>query len=94
MKIETDGTAQVDPDPGRKRAFERLGRPLSWPAYALLWKSYALIKEWSLRISPLLGGKLTWQRLKKVRPHHFKGVFQAIKRSLRIATENTTNPYE
>ena len=92
--IEETGIIRVEQVPVRMKQMKRLSAALKWPFYSRLWRLYAVKKEFQLRILPMISGKLTWSTLKKLRFHHFKQLFGAIKRSSKIASEKSTNPYE
>ena len=92
--IEETGTIRVEQLPARTKQLKRLSAVLKWPFYSRLWRLYAVKKEFQLRILPMISGKLTWSTLKKVRLRHFKQLFGAIRRSSKIASEKSTNPYE
>lgn len=92
--IQPDGTVVVENTPGRKREFDCLCSRLHWPGYGLLWKTYSIKQEWLLRIKPMIAGKMSWKKLKKIRPRHFKELGTKFKRSARITSGRSTNPYE
>jgi len=93
-KIEPSGAVFVDESEARARDFEALCKRLNWPAYRFWWPVYAAFREIDLRILPLVRGKFTWEKIKKIRPSHLTQLAGALKRSLRIASEKSTNPYE
>jgi hypothetical protein len=93
-RIEQDGTVKIENTPDRQREFKRLCSRLHWPAYAFLWRLYSLRQEWKLRLKPLTIGRLKWANLKKLRPKHFKEFYEGIRRSGKITSEKSTNPYE
>jgi poly-gamma-glutamate synthesis protein (capsule biosynthesis protein) len=92
--IQADGMVILDGRVERKLEFGRLCSRLHWPGYGLFWKAYSIKQEWLLRIKPLIYGKMTWSKIKKIRPRHFKELGTKFKRSARITAERSTNPYE
>jgi capsule synthesis protein PGA_cap len=92
--IQHDGTVTIENTPERQKEFNRLCSRLHWPAYSFLWRLYSLSQEWKLRLKPMTIGRLKWANLKKVRPKHFKEFYDGIRRSGKITSEKSTNPYE
>lgn len=92
--ITNDGIIKLDKSQRRLTAFKKLCLRLNSPAYDFIWKLYSLQMEWKIRVKPVMGGDLTWSRIKKIRPSHFKQLFLTLKRSLKITSEKSTNPYE
>jgi len=92
--IETGGTVRSDDSPDRRIDFDRLTTRLGWPAYAVFWRFYSLMREWDLRMKPLIKGKLTLAKLKKLRIRHFKELFDTARRSSKVMSGKSTNPYE
>jgi len=92
--IEPDGTVRVENTIERQREFSRLSSRLYWPAYSLLWQLYSLRQEWKLRLKPMTIGRFKWANLKKVRPKHFREFWEGLRRSGKITSERSTNPYE
>jgi hypothetical protein len=93
-RINSSGDVVLDDTRERKKEFEKLCRRLHWPGYRFGWRLYAAHREFVLRILPLVKGKFTWEKIKKIRPGHFKQLFFTLKRSLKITSEKSTNPYE
>lgn len=93
-KIEQRGGVRVDPDPTRETEMEILSAATLRHWYGLWWRWYAMQREWSLR----LGGQLSFRRivanLHRLRLHHLMDVFGSLRRSVRIVSEKTTNPYD
>jgi hypothetical protein len=92
--IQHDGTITIENTSKRQKEFNRLCSRLHWPAYSLLWRLYSLRQEWKLRLKPMTISRLKWANLKKLRPKHFKELYHGIKRSGKITSEKSTNPYE
>lgn len=92
--IRSNRTVSIDNTLERKRQFDRLCSNLNFPVYNQLWRFYSVIKEWKLRISPMLHGKFQWRTLKKIRFKHVKQLLNTLHRSARIIVEKSTNPYK
>lgn len=92
--IEHDGTVKIENTLERQREFSRLCSRLHWPAYSFLWRLYSLRQEWTLRLKPMTIGKLKWANLKKLRPKHFRELYDGLRKSGKITSEKSTNPYE
>jgi hypothetical protein len=92
--ISPDGIVEIDANMCRSKQFTKLCSTLHWPFYKPFWKMYSIKQEWVLRIMPMLAGKFRWQKVKKLRPKHLKELVDRMRRSARISSEKTTNPYE
>jgi poly-gamma-glutamate capsule biosynthesis protein CapA/YwtB (metallophosphatase superfamily) len=67
---------------------------LQIPCYSFLWRFYAVYKECSLRIFPNISLSKILRDFRKIRPGHFKQIFEKIMRSLKITFGKSTNPYD
>ena len=92
-RIEADGLINQDENPLRITEFKKLCSRLNIPFYDMIWKLYSLKMEWGLRVKPIVGD-LNWTRIKKIRPGHVRQLAATLKRSLKITSEKSTNPYE
>ena len=92
--IKPDCIIEIDEDTARVKQYHRLCSRLSWPFYKPLWKLYSIKQEWVLRVMPMLKGKFTWQKLKKLRLKHLRELIYKMRRSAKISMGKTTNPYE
>lgn len=92
--IMNDGTIAFDKSSRRLSEFKKLCDRLNLPGYKILWKLYSAKMEWGLRIKPLIRGKFTWEKIKKIRLSHFRQLFSTLKRALKITSEKSTNPYD
>src|SRR5262249_17848682 len=63
-------------------------------AYRIWWHLYALQQEWALRIGPEISPSWALKNLRRIRLRHLQGFTDAIRRSLRIVLQRSTNPYE
>lgn len=92
--INNEGAVLLDNFKARKKDFKRLSSRLKWPGYSFFWKIYAIGREWNLRIKPMIQGKITWEKLRKIQLKHFQDLFHKIKKSAKITSEKSTNPYD
>jgi hypothetical protein len=93
-RLDPSGTVVRDKDQLREREMKRLCSRLILPNYRWLWKMYAASLEWRLRIFPVVGGKLKWKNLRKIRLDHFRQLLRQIKRAVRISSGKSSNPYD
>jgi hypothetical protein len=92
--IGENGEILLDQDHSRVPNFDTLCKRLTWPLYEGWWKLYSLKREWNLRIKPKVFPKGFLRKLLKVRPQHFFELLNSIKRSSKITSGKSTNPYE
>lgn len=92
--IRNDGIAMEDHSEERIREFKYLCSMFHWPVYSAFWRLNSLKQEWNLRLKPLTIGRLKWNSLKKIRPKHFRELYNGIRRSGKITSEKSMNPYE
>lgn len=93
-KIEPHGRAFVDSDPARDAEMKALSAGIDRPWYRLWWQWYAIRREWSLRLQ---GEMSLWRlvtNLHRLRLRHLTGLVGALRRSARMVSEKSTNPYE
>jgi hypothetical protein len=93
-RIEDASRIVMDDSATSRRQMAALSASLGRPLYAPRWRLYALLKEWQLRggsgdsLVGIIG------RLHRLRPRHLGEAVAALRRSLRIVSEKSTNPYE
>lgn len=92
--IDPDGRVSYDLDENRRKEFIRLSENLQSKFYRWWWPLYALNREWRLRLRSQFNLKKILMNLYKIRPHHFKVLLQSFKRSSKVASGKSTNPYE
>jgi poly-gamma-glutamate capsule biosynthesis protein CapA/YwtB (metallophosphatase superfamily) len=93
-RIEPHGRVRVDEDPARKAEARVLSAGISRRWYRLWWHWYAIRREWSLRLQGEMSfGKLI-ANLHRLRLRHVINLFSSIRRSARMVSEKSTNPYE
>ncbi len=93
-RINPDGKVSYDPDENRRKEFIRLSKNLYSKFYRWWWPLYALNREWQLRLRPQFNLKKILINLYKIRLHHFKELFKSFRRSSKVASGKSTNPYE
>lgn len=72
----------------------RLSKALRLPAYASLWRLYAAWMEWELRIRPRFFSSKSVRMITRMRRHHLRLFLAIIRRSGRLVSGKTTNPYD
>jgi hypothetical protein len=77
-----------------QKRMRRLEKRLSFPFYSLFWHLYAARMEWRLRLRPRMFGEKNWKHLTKLRPRHLMELLKLARRSARVASGRSTNPYE
>jgi hypothetical protein len=85
---------QLDPNPQRKTDLQYLSRRLAHPLYKPWWRLYALRMEWRLRLAKQLSPAHILSNLHKLRPRHLVELAGLLKRSSRLTSGKSTNPYE
>lgn len=93
-QLNVDGAVCIDHRPSRHADFARLCARLHHPLYAAWWRAYAIEREWTLRIHDRLRPSAVMRKLHRVRPRHIKDLALLLRRSGRMVTQATTNPYE
>lgn len=87
------GPVRIDQSRAARGEVERLSWPLKLPAYAVFWRLYAARMEWRLRLGPrVFGGG--FRRIRRFRFRHLLELVHLLRRSIRVASGRTTNPYE
>ncbi len=93
-KISADAVIEKEDSIVRQKEYKRLCSRLYWPKYDLFWKLYSMKREWDLRLSTQLSFSHVLCNLYKIRPHHFKELAVKMRRSARVSSGKSTNPYE
>jgi len=93
-RVNGAGYVLIDKDSSRGRDFENLSRRPSMRCYSQWWRMQAIYLEWKLRIKPRLSPQKIIRNFCKIRPRHFAEMGKALKKSINISNEKTTNPYE
>ncbi len=93
-RIAADGRVVPDADPARAQEMDRLSARLHGLWYPARWRLYSLQREWQLRLGERMSLRYIVTRLHKVRPRHIVEALTSLRRSARIVTERSSNPYE
>ena len=95
-RISKSAIVELDDTPDRHAEYMRLCSRLTMPMplYSIFWKLYSMKQEWNLRFSNQLSPLNVIRKIHKIRPRHFKELAVKIRRSARVASEKSTNPYE
>jgi len=93
-RIETNGVISIDSAKEREARNNRLSKVLHLPFYPAWWQVYALKKEWDLRMGGRMSPGHLVKNLAKIRLRHIKELHQTLRRSMKIVTGRSTNPYE
>jgi poly-gamma-glutamate capsule biosynthesis protein CapA/YwtB (metallophosphatase superfamily) len=93
-RISSDAIVEIDDSPARQSDYQKLCNRLHIQFYDTFWKSYSLKREWDLRLKNLYSPRMILKKIHKLRPRHFKELVVKIKRSSRISSGKSTNPYE
>jgi poly-gamma-glutamate synthesis protein (capsule biosynthesis protein) len=92
--ISSDARVTLDDSTTRKKDYVKLCKRLNKPFYASHWRLYSLKREWDLRLKKQLSPIRIIKNIHKIRPRHCKEFAVKIKRSSRVASGKSTNPYE
>jgi len=92
--IDDTGAVVLEETLLRQKEIKRFCKRLYFPGYNRLWKIYAVISEFQLRLMPLVRGKLTWHNIRKVRLSHFQALFTQMRRAAKISMGKSSNPYD
>ncbi len=93
-RILADYRVVLDTSAGSQLIYAKLCSRLRISMYNVYWHVYSIHTELRRRILPMLRTRLSWRRLRKLRPRHFLEFARALRRSARISSQRSTNPYE
>lgn len=93
-KISKDAEQHLEQISLREKRFAKLSSRLGSRSYSFFWKIYALRQEWILRLMPKQGFRYLLKNIHKLRLRHAVELIIKVKKSFRVASEKTTNPYE
>ena len=93
-RITDDACVVPDDSAERIREYGKLCDGLQRQGYSILWKLYSLKLEWDLRLKHQYSPMVVMKKIHKLRPRHFRELAVRLKRSSRISTGKSTNPYE
>ena len=93
-QISKDAVVNVDTSSDRQKQYKKLCSMLHSPFYNSFWKLYSIKREWDLRLARQLSPRNIVRKFYKIRPRHFKELVVKIRRSARVSSGKSTNPYE
>ncbi len=93
-RIAADGHVQVEEDQWRAGEMKVLSVGILRRGYRIWWRWYAIRREWGLRLGDQMSLRGIAARLHRLRLRHVRDLFTSLRRSMRIVSEKTTNPYE
>jgi hypothetical protein len=93
-KITGDAIIELDTKPARQKEYKRFSSRLHMPLYDIFWKMYSIKREWDLRLKYQLSPGYIIRKFYKIRPKHFKEIYTKLRRSSKISSGKSTNPYE
>ena len=93
-KITDDAVVAVDTSLDRQMQYNKLCSRLQSPIYDSFWKLYSIKREWDLRLAHQLSLRNIARKFYKIRPRHFKELAVKIRRSAKVSSGKSTNPYE
>lgn len=92
-RISPEGI-MIDDRPERKMEVERLSTQINSCLYNIGWRLYAIKREWDLRVRDTINLSRIMTNFWKIRPSHLKELIRTVRKSLNIARDKSTNPYE
>ncbi|MPZ18385.1 MAG: hypothetical protein GEV06_10800 [Luteitalea sp.] len=93
-RIDPQHGVQLDPALTRTDEMHALSGALDKALYRPWWYTYAVRREWALRLGRTLSLRRLLTRLHKLRLHHLLELVASLRRSTKIVSERSTNPYE
>ncbi len=93
-KISDDAVIGLDNTKVRQKEYKRLCSRLHIPMYGSFWKLYSMGREWDLRLKKQLSPGHIIHNFYKIRPRHFKELAVKMRRSAKVSSGKSTNPYE
>lgn len=93
-EITYDSVVRLDIFSGRINEFKKLCLRLHLPFYGIFWKLYSIKREWNLRLKNQLSPNFILHNFYKIRPRHFKELSVKVRRSAKVSSGKSTNPYE
>lgn len=93
-RIEADGRISIDASNKRHGEFRLFSKKIDGYLYKAWWQGYAVRKEWHLRLKHTFSLHRLINNFTKIRPRHFLEVYNSLRKSLNIARNKSTNPYD
>ena len=88
------GRVRVDADLTREPEMTILSTGIRRRWYGVWWQWYAIRREWNLRLRREMSFRRLVKNLHRLRLRHLKDLFGSLRRSARMVSEKSTNPYE
>ncbi|MEW8506254.1 MAG: CapA family protein [Candidatus Thiodiazotropha sp.] len=92
--IDANCRLTIDDNSSRHHHYRKLSKRLDLPFYNTLWFIYSLKREWDLRLRHMFSPIEIVKNIHKIRFRHIKTLFTAVRRSSKISSGKSTNPYE
>lgn len=93
-RINESFNVTIDSEDSRKQKYYKLSKRLGMRFYSSFWIIYSIKREWDLRLRNYISPTDIIKNIHKIRFRHFKVLFTAIRRSSKITSGKSTNPYE
>jgi poly-gamma-glutamate capsule biosynthesis protein CapA/YwtB (metallophosphatase superfamily) len=93
-RIDADGRIAVDSDKGRIGPDKKKSKRLKAPLYGYFWKLHSIEREWRIRLNKQIQVGKILANPHKIRPRHIIDLIRVLKKSARITSGRSTNPYD
>jgi poly-gamma-glutamate capsule biosynthesis protein CapA/YwtB (metallophosphatase superfamily) len=93
-RIDLHGRVRVDADQTRELEMNLLSTGIRRRWYRIWWQWYAIRREWHLRLHSEMSFWRLLTNLHRLRLRHLTSLFGSLRRSARMVSEKSTNPYE
>lgn len=93
-RLKPDIRLEMDTDLTREVEMKNLSNGILRRWYDFRWRLYAIHREWDLRLGDQMSFGRIVANLHRVRLRHLTAFFGSLRRSVRIASGKSTNPYE
>jgi Bacterial capsule synthesis protein PGA_cap len=93
-RIGYRGEVSIDVGANREAEWAALCTSFRRGWYGIWWRWYAVRREWNLRLRDQASLPKLFAKLHRIRLRHLADVFGSLRRSARIVSEKSTNPYE
>ncbi|MGH9162728.1 MAG: CapA family protein, partial [Vicinamibacteraceae bacterium] len=93
-RMHPDDGVQLDIGATRSEEMQALSSALERKSYRLWWYAYAIRREWALRIGRTLSPRRLVTKWHRLRLRHLGELLVSLRRSTKIVSERSTNPYE
>lgn len=93
-RMDPEHGVQLDAAPTRTEEIAALSAALLTPSYRLWWYTYAMRREWALRIARTVSPTRLLTKWHRLRLRHLLQLIGSLRRSTKIVSEKSMNPYE